>query len=143
LERWCNSIRRGRRERLEIPENHTDVLLQFFQELARIAMNRRVAAFRPVARRAQIPALALDGPGVRKPPVFRPRLRCIALSPIDEQFFAAVEGGDPAGQIVGFDGLLVVGVELEPLLLACRNMTRSVRPPWPKVIDNAVAVEAA
>ena len=73
LERWCNSIRGGRCERLEVPENHTDVLLQFFQEPARIAMNRRLAAFRPVARRGQIPALALDGPGVRNPPVSRLR----------------------------------------------------------------------
>jgi hypothetical protein len=96
-------------------------------------MNPRLAAFRPVGRRGQIPALALDGPGVRKPPVFRPRLRCIALSPIGEQFFAAVEGGDQAGQIVGSDGLLVVDVEFEAVIARVKELTRSVRPPWPKM----------
>jgi hypothetical protein len=33
-----------------------------------------------------------------------------------EQFFAAVEGGDQAAQIVGSDGLLVVDVEFEAVI---------------------------
>jgi len=50
-----------------------------------------------------------------------------------EQFFAAVEGGDQAGQIVGSDGLLVVDVEFEAVIARVKELTCSVRPPWPKM----------
>jgi hypothetical protein len=75
------------------------------------------AAFRPIARGGEIPILAFDRAGCRKPPSLGPRRSDISIAPIRPQLFATIERGDQAGQIVGLYRLVVIGVELEAVII--------------------------
>ena len=51
-------------QRLDVAEDRLHILLQFLQQLARIAMLGGLAAFGAVARGGEVPILARDGGGV-------------------------------------------------------------------------------
>jgi hypothetical protein len=90
--------------------------LQFLQQLARVAVLRRLAAFGPIAGGGEVKILALDSGGIREPSVFRPGFCRIVRLPVGPHLVTVVEGGDQARQVVCLDGLIVIGVELEAVI---------------------------
>src|SRR5947209_14858155 len=80
-----------------------------------------LVALGPVARCRQFPVLMLNGRGFCEPPLLRPSHVRIAPLPLLPQLVPTVECGDQVRQIVGFDGLVVVGVELVTVVVSMQE----------------------
>ena len=83
-----------RRQSFDIAKDRRHILLQFLQQLARVAVLRRLAALGPVAGGGEVPVLVLDGIRFREPPVFRPGFCGIGSQWPDIEVLTAVATGD-------------------------------------------------
>jgi hypothetical protein len=117
-----------RRERLDVRKNLRHILLQFLQQLARVAVLNRLAALGPIARGGEVPILALNGGCIGEPSIFRPGFCRVARLPGDPHFSAIVVSGNQARQIIGLDRLIVIGIKLETVI-ACVQEHHPLRAP--------------